>query len=88
MDPGEVLVRHTADQLAVSSPGGFIAGITTRNILRHEPRSRKRREISAARSRGRNLGLSSIRARLVESGVLYFQAAGETEEAIGKPSPG
>ena len=42
MDPGEVLVRHTADQLAVTSPGGFIAGITTRNILRHEPISRNR----------------------------------------------
>jgi len=32
----------------------------------------KRKEISAARSRGRNLGLNSIRARPVESGALYF----------------
>lgn len=31
MDPGEVLVRHAADQLAITSPGGFIAGITPRN---------------------------------------------------------
>jgi hypothetical protein len=37
------------------------------------------REITAARSRGSNLWLSSIRARLVESGALYFQAASGTE---------
>ncbi|HYX23705.1 MAG TPA: RNA-binding domain-containing protein [Thermoanaerobaculia bacterium] len=42
LDPGEVLVRHMAEQLAITSPGGFIAGITPRNILRHEPVSRNR----------------------------------------------
>lgn len=42
LDPGEVLVRHMADQLAITSPGGFIAGITPWNILRHEPASRNR----------------------------------------------
>lgn len=41
-DPGEVLVRHTARQLVVTSPGGFLAGITPRNILRHEPVARNR----------------------------------------------
>ncbi|HSN86130.1 MAG TPA: ATP-binding protein [Thermoanaerobaculia bacterium] len=42
LHPGEVLVRHMADQIAITSPGGFIAGITPQNILRHEPASRNR----------------------------------------------
>jgi len=41
-DPGEVLIRHTTHQLAITSPGGFIGGITPRNILRREPVSRNR----------------------------------------------
>ena len=38
------------------------------------------REITAARSRGSNLGLSSIRALPPESGVLGFQAGIDTAE--------
>jgi ATP-dependent DNA helicase RecG len=41
-DPGEVLFRHTAHEVAVTSPGGFIGGITPQNILRHEAVSRNR----------------------------------------------
>ena len=41
-DPGEVLLRHTARELAITSPGGFLAGITPQNILRHEPVARNR----------------------------------------------
>lgn len=41
-DPGEVLVRHTQRELVVTSPGGFIGGITPENILRQEPASRNR----------------------------------------------
>jgi ATP-dependent DNA helicase RecG len=41
-DPGEVLIRHTQRELVVTSPGGFLADITPRNILRHEPISRNR----------------------------------------------
>ncbi len=41
-NPGEVLIRHTDRQLVVTSPGGFVAGITPQNILRHEPVSRNR----------------------------------------------
>lgn len=41
-NPGEVLVRHTQRELVVTSPGGFLADITPRNILRHEPMSRNR----------------------------------------------
>jgi ATP-dependent DNA helicase RecG len=36
LDQGRVLVRHTPRELVVTSPGGFIAGITPENILRHE----------------------------------------------------
>ncbi len=41
-DPGEILIRHTTHQLTITSPGGFIGGITPRNILRREPVSRNR----------------------------------------------
>lgn len=41
-DPGEVFVRHSPRELVVTSPGGFVAGITPRNILRHSPASRNR----------------------------------------------
>lgn len=40
--PGEVLIRHTSKELVVTSPGGFIGGITPQNILRTEPVSRNR----------------------------------------------
>ena len=40
LDPGRVLVRHTPRELVVTSPGGFISGITPENILRHESRTR------------------------------------------------
>lgn len=42
VDTGEVLIRHTKKELVFTSPGGFIAGITPQNILRHEPASRNR----------------------------------------------
>lgn len=42
LDPGEVLVRHTPRELVITSPGGFLAGITAKNILRHEPIARNR----------------------------------------------
>jgi ATP-dependent DNA helicase RecG len=41
-DPGEVLIHHMENELVVSSPGSFLAGITPQNILRHEPISRNR----------------------------------------------
>ncbi|NLY00514.1 MAG: hypothetical protein GXY83_30835 [Rhodopirellula sp.] len=41
-DPNEVLIRHAAEELAVTSPGGFLGGITPKNILRHEPVPRNR----------------------------------------------
>ncbi len=41
-DPGEVLFRHAAREVAVTSPGSFLPGITPQNILRVEPRSRNK----------------------------------------------
>jgi len=43
LSPNEVLIRQAADQLAVTSPGGFLGGITPNNILRQEPFARNRR---------------------------------------------
>ncbi len=42
LDPGEVLVRHAPRELVVTSPGGFIGGITPMTILRAESISRNR----------------------------------------------
>lgn len=41
-DAGEVLIRQTERKLVVTSPGGFLGGITPENILRQEPVSRNR----------------------------------------------
>jgi ATP-dependent DNA helicase RecG len=40
--PDEIIFRHREEELTITSPGGFIAGITPNNILRHEPASRNR----------------------------------------------
>ena len=58
---------------------------TGKRIERQPPNER---EITAARSRGSNLGLSSIRARQPESGALDFQspsgaAEGDLEAGMG-----
>ncbi|MHB1232702.1 MAG: RNA-binding domain-containing protein [Burkholderiales bacterium] len=39
-DTGKVLIRQLQNELVLTSPGGFMAGITPQNILRHEPKSR------------------------------------------------
>jgi ATP-dependent DNA helicase RecG len=41
-NPADVLFRHTSQELVVTSPGGFLAGITPQNILRAEPVTRNR----------------------------------------------
>ncbi len=41
-DPGEVLLRHKRQEIAVTNPGGFLGNITPRNILRQEPVARNR----------------------------------------------
>lgn len=79
MDPGEVLVRHTADQLAVSSPGGFIDGITTRNILRHEPKSRNRILAEAFEKLGLVERAGIGRRRIFETTLSYGKRIPEYE---------
>lgn len=41
-DSGEVLLRHSSREFVITSPGGFLPGITAKNILRHEPVARNR----------------------------------------------
>lgn len=41
-DPNEILLRHAQRELVITSPGGFIGGITPENILRQEPISRNK----------------------------------------------
>ena len=55
-DPGEVLIRHAPQELSITSPGGFVGGITTENVLRHEPVARNR-----------TLANAFLKLRLVES---------------------
>ena len=40
--PDPTLVEHVDDMLTVSSPGGFIGGITAENIITHPPKPRYR----------------------------------------------
>jgi len=42
LETGSVYVRHTARDMAISSPGGFIGGITPENLLHAEPKARNR----------------------------------------------
>ena len=55
-NPGEVLIRHAASELVVTSPGGFIGGITLQNIPRHE-----------STPRNRTLSNAFLKLRIVES---------------------
>ncbi len=55
-NPGEVLIRHLPTRLVVTSPGGFIGGITPKNILTHE-----------SVQRNRTLANAFVQLRLVES---------------------
>lgn len=71
VDPGEVLVRHTKKELVVTSPGGFIAGITPLNILRHEPASRNRTLSEAMEKLGLVERAGIGRRRIFESLLSY-----------------
>ncbi|WP_440950259.1 RNA-binding domain-containing protein [Methanosphaerula subterraneus] len=55
-NPGEVLIRQLPTRLIVTSPGGFIGGITPKNILTHE-----------SVQRNRTLANAFVQLRLVES---------------------
>ncbi len=55
LDSGRVLIRHQTEELVITSPGGFIGGITLENILRHE-----------SRTRNQTLALAFVKLGLVE----------------------
>ena len=75
-DPSEVLVRHSVDELVVTSPGGFIAGISPQNILRHEPKARNR-----------TLANAFVKLRLVESSGIGRKRIYRSALEFGKRRP-
>ena len=82
--PGMVFIRHWPDRLEINSPGGFIGGVTPRNILHHPPVTRNRYLVEtilmAARLVNRsNLGVPRIFRALLEEGKEppIFEEAGE-----------
>lgn len=75
-DPGEVLVRHSSEELIVTSPGGFIAGISPENILRHEPKARNR-----------TLANAFVKLRLVESSGIGRRRIYRSALEFGKRRP-
>ncbi|MEA1866636.1 MAG: putative DNA binding domain-containing protein [Thermodesulfobacteriota bacterium] len=42
LEPGSVYVKHSEKEMVITSPGGFIGGITPENVLRAEPKARNR----------------------------------------------
>lgn len=76
LNPGEVLVRHSDKELVVTSPGGFVAGITPENILRHE-----------AVPRNRTLANALVKLRLVESSGIGRRRIFRSALVFGKRRP-
>lgn len=75
-NPGEILVRHSAKELVVTSPGGFVDGITPDNILRHE-----------AVPRNRTLANALVKLRLVESSGIGRKRIFRSALVYGKRRP-
>ncbi len=75
-DPGEVLIRHTLREVVVTSPGGFVGGITVENFLRHEPVARNR-----------TLADALVRLRLVEAAGMGRRRMWVQALSLGKPAP-
>jgi ATP-dependent DNA helicase RecG len=76
LNPGEILVRHSTQELVVTSPGGFVAGITPENILRHE-----------AVPRNRTLANALVKLRLVESSGIGRRRIFRSALVFGKRRP-
>jgi ATP-dependent DNA helicase RecG len=75
-NPGEVLIRHTQKEVVVTSPGGFVGGITLENFLRHEPVARNR-----------TLADALVRLRLVEAAGMGRRRMWMQALSMGKPAP-
>lgn len=71
-----VFVKHYADRLEISNPGGFLAGITPENILRQDSHPRNRRLTEALRRIG-----------LVERAGVGIQRMFYAQLSAGKPPP-
>jgi ATP-dependent DNA helicase RecG len=76
LNPGEILVRHSKQELVITSPGGFVAGITPENILRHE-----------AVPRNRTLANALVKLRLVESSGIGRRRIFRSALVYGKRRP-
>lgn len=76
LNPGEVLIRHSQGDLVVTSPGGFVDGITPANILRHE-----------AIPRNRTLANALVKLRLVESSGVGRMRIFRSALVFGKRRP-
>lgn len=76
LNPGEILLRHSAQELVVTSPGGFVDGITPENILRHE-----------AVARNRTLANALVKLRLVESSGVGRRRIFRSALVYGKRRP-
>lgn len=76
LNPGEILIRHSKKELVVTSPGGFVAGITPQNILRHE-----------AVARNRTLANALLKLRLVESSGIGRKRIFRSALIYGKRRP-
>lgn len=75
-DPGKVLIRQLAEELIITSPGGFMPGITPENILRHEPKSRNNA-----------LANAFLKLGLVESSGIGRRRIFVLSLSLGKPIP-
>lgn len=83
--PGPILVKQYPDRLEISNPGGFIGGITERNILHHPPVSRNPALVEAlAKLRlvnRSNLGISRMFEAMLIEGKLPPQIT-ETGDSV------
>lgn len=75
-DAGEVLIRHSPREVVVTSPGGFVGGITVDNFLHHEPVARNR-----------TLADALVRLRLVEAAGMGRRRMWVQSLSLGKPAP-
>ena len=71
--PDPTLVEHIDDMLIVSSPGGFVAGITAENIITHPPKPRYRSLAAAMAALGlgerEGIGVDRMVGAMLASGL-------------------
>ncbi len=93
LEPGSVYIRHSSREMSISSPGGFIGGITVENVLHAEPRARNRllAEVFQTEMRIRDRleqychrGQPWLERRGRKSGVTYHLSRAVAAELVGK----